>query len=453
MSDPAFNEIALQADIEELRKRYPDTKDLYREAAILLFFRHGQTPTTNRLYQLVRKGSMNTVTASLSAFWETLRERSRVQIDHPTIPEELKTAAGDLVQVLWDKANVAAKAEFAAATAESTAKIDAAQRSQVESEVARDRALQENTDLDAKYQSISESLTASHATVDAEKRAHGETTARLEEARAEVSSLRDALSQARRDFAIELDKGRDAIKLAEERLDAAERRALLEIDRERTLRADAEKETNLQRASLATLETRSSARAQADAEELGHMRGKFQAIESDLAKRNEEIGQLRKQISTLETIIARSEGEATASRGYLLKLEDALKWTAGEHSQSAAHVALRTFNDIAGFWKLTGSEIVGLLGAESMAVVTDWRKGVRPIPADAASRIAQTTAIHKLLERLYLGDEHGAESWIRKKLPKRRLDAQIPIDVMSTSEGGLEKVLDYLNSQLAAQSK
>lgn len=49
------NEAAHLADVEELRKRFPNTRDLYREAAILLFFRHGQTPPTNRHYQLVRK--------------------------------------------------------------------------------------------------------------------------------------------------------------------------------------------------------------------------------------------------------------------------------------------------------------------------------------------------------------------------------------------------------------
>ena len=448
MSDPAFNEIALQADIEELRKRYPDTKDLYREAAILLFFRHGQTPTTNRLYQLVRKGSMNTVTASLSAFWETLRERSRVQINHPTIPEELKSAAGDLVQVIWDKANVSAKVEFAAATAESIAKIDAAQRAQAEAEVARDRSFQENTVLAAKSQSISESLTESQAAIDAEKRAHGETAARLEEARAEVISLRDALSQARRDFAIELDKGREAITLAEERLAATERRALLEIDRERTLRADAEKETNRQRAAVAALDAKSSARAQADAEELGQLRGKFQAIESDLTKRNEEIEQLRKQVSTLETIIARSEGEATASRGYLLKLEDALKWTAVEHSQSAAHVALRTFNDIAGLWKLTDAEVAGVLSAESFATVTDWRKGLKPIPADVVSRISDLTEIYKALQSLY-SDKAVADSWLRQKNTRKHFGGIVAMDLMTGGVDGVTTVLRYVESKLA----
>ncbi len=46
----------LQSEIDALRAQYPETQDLYREVCVLLFFRHGMTPTANKLYQLVRKG-------------------------------------------------------------------------------------------------------------------------------------------------------------------------------------------------------------------------------------------------------------------------------------------------------------------------------------------------------------------------------------------------------------
>ena len=49
----------LQAEIEQLRPQFLKTQDLYREACVLLFFRHGITPTANKLYQLVHKGSMS----------------------------------------------------------------------------------------------------------------------------------------------------------------------------------------------------------------------------------------------------------------------------------------------------------------------------------------------------------------------------------------------------------
>ena len=41
------DEARLQAAIEALRPRFPDTQDLYREVCTVLFFRYGITPTAN----------------------------------------------------------------------------------------------------------------------------------------------------------------------------------------------------------------------------------------------------------------------------------------------------------------------------------------------------------------------------------------------------------------------
>ena len=50
--------MSLEADIVEVRARIQETQQVYREVCALLFFRYGETPTANRLYQLVRKGSI-----------------------------------------------------------------------------------------------------------------------------------------------------------------------------------------------------------------------------------------------------------------------------------------------------------------------------------------------------------------------------------------------------------
>ncbi len=99
-----IQETRIAADIEALRARCQDTRELYREVCALLFFRYGITPTANRLYQYVRKGSMSTPAQVLSAFWDELRARARVRIDHPGLPEELRETAAELVLQLWDKA-------------------------------------------------------------------------------------------------------------------------------------------------------------------------------------------------------------------------------------------------------------------------------------------------------------------------------------------------------------
>lgn len=113
MQDPR-----IAADIEALRPRCGSTRELYREACALLFFRYGITPTANRLYQYVRKGSMSTPAQVLSAFWDELRERTRVRIDQPELPEDLREAAGGLVLRLWGRAQRAAAEDLAARAAE-----------------------------------------------------------------------------------------------------------------------------------------------------------------------------------------------------------------------------------------------------------------------------------------------------------------------------------------------
>jgi hypothetical protein len=117
----------LLAEIEALRLQYPDTQDLYREVCVVLFFRHGITPTANKLYQLVRKGSMSAPADALNRFWEMLREKSRMRIEHPDLPESLRDAAGEMVGALWQRAQAEAKSTLHALQEEAEASIQVAQ--------------------------------------------------------------------------------------------------------------------------------------------------------------------------------------------------------------------------------------------------------------------------------------------------------------------------------------
>ena len=81
------------SEVEALKGQFSDTKALYREVCTLLFFRHGITPTTNKLYQYVRKGTMSTPAEALAKFWDELRNKARVEIDHPDLPDGIKVLA------------------------------------------------------------------------------------------------------------------------------------------------------------------------------------------------------------------------------------------------------------------------------------------------------------------------------------------------------------------------
>ncbi|MGU3779194.1 DNA-binding protein [Burkholderia metallica] len=242
MSDLAVDESRLIAEIERLKADFPKTRELYREACALLFFRFGITPTANRLYQLVRKGSMSTPTAVLGEFWAELREKSRVRIEHPDLPADLQAVAGELVAALWNRSSTAASAALDALRAEVEAERAAAHAdvATLRAELARtEAALEQRTAALLAAQVRIQELEQARAADDASRRA---LQAELERVAADNAEGDRALAQARADFTAQLDRLRDDAGRAEERLRASEKRALQEIDRERLAAARLQKE-------------------------------------------------------------------------------------------------------------------------------------------------------------------------------------------------------------------
>lgn len=177
-----LDEQALLADIAALRGRCADTRELYREVCALLFFRYGVTPTANKLYSLVRKGSMSTPADVLNRFWQDLRERTRVKIDHPDLPDAVKQVAAEAVLTIWHSASEASAAELAALRAETRHQAHEAEvardRAAAEAEAARQAASSTQVQLEAVRAQLAESGDA----LAAERQAYAATDARLQEA-------------------------------------------------------------------------------------------------------------------------------------------------------------------------------------------------------------------------------------------------------------------------------
>lgn len=113
----------IQSDVDKLREQFSNTRELYREVCALLFFRYGITPTTNKLYQFVRKGSMSVPTEVLGAFWKELRDKSRTRIEQPDLPEDLGNLTGELIGKIWDKALFSAQESLTAFRNEAEAQV------------------------------------------------------------------------------------------------------------------------------------------------------------------------------------------------------------------------------------------------------------------------------------------------------------------------------------------
>ena len=242
------SEKLLLEDIDRLRGQFPLTQDLYREACILLFFRYGMTPTANKLYQLVRKGSMTAPAEALNKFWGDLREKSRVRIEHPDLPETLKTAAGELTAALWSTAQAMADETFAsfrsaaqASVAQASAALESAQAERDDCQEQLAEAMRASDGANLRISALEQNLAAMTAT-------NIFIELQLRQTREDSAIHLEGLQLARREFTAELEKLRAAMQLAEERFRDGETRALLEIDRERTSVVKLHKEVDSVRA-------------------------------------------------------------------------------------------------------------------------------------------------------------------------------------------------------------
>ncbi|WP_180126956.1 DNA-binding protein [Rhodoferax sp. BLA1] len=306
METIAVAEARLQAEIEALRSQYTETQDLYREVCVLLFFRYGITPTANKLYQLVRKGSMSAPAEALTRFWETLREKSRVRIEHPDLPEPLRDAAGELMGCLWQRAQTAAQEDLLVLREDARSAVVSANADMTaaiaKAALAEGALAASTTDLEA-TRSI---LIATQADL---ARAQGEVTAQqrqIDAAMAQRQELQQALAAAREQFTRELEQQRTASVAAEERHAADMKRVLLDVDRERVQVTNVQKELEQSRRTLSNqLDSRRTqlAERQSQVEALRHRNGELEGIVVELRGQRDQmtrdIDSLRQRVEAL----------------------------------------------------------------------------------------------------------------------------------------------------------
>lgn len=304
----------IQKEIELLRGKFPQTQDLYREACVLLFFRFGITPTANKLYQFVRKGSMSAPAEALGKFWEDLRDKSRVRIEHPDLPDELRTAAGELTAAIWTQAQANAKEGLAAFQAEAQTAVFEARTAQAASEADKVKARSEAdsvqtllTEANARIRNFEQQLAAERATCAAQER-------QLRQAAEDLRRQEAALDLARREFTSEMEKHRVTSQLAEERYRAAEERALLEIDRERTQAGRLQKELDLARTAASHVADRHRTDILALHTELGQLKQRLGGLEGNLQSALSERDRVCTDAEALRELVMEAKTQAATHR-------------------------------------------------------------------------------------------------------------------------------------------
>ncbi|KWF17833.1 DNA-binding protein [Burkholderia ubonensis] len=327
---PIVDEQALLADIAGLRGRCTDTRELYREVCALLFFRYGVTPTANKLYSLVRKGSMGTPAEVLNRFWQDLRERTRVKIDHPDLPDAVKQVAAEAVLSIWHSASEASAAELAALRAE-------ARHQAHEAEVARDQAVAE---ADAARQAVESTQTQLGAVraqlaecgdaLAAERQAHAATEARLQEVRRQLDEASTQLALVKAELGTEIERARERADVSDTRAQAHEKRALREIDQERTARQKSEHQLESLRAQFAAAKSELKDAAVQHAGAISALRTEMElvsqraeALASQQQAMSKELAEARESLQDALRRAERAEAEVEITR----RLVDGLKKT------------------------------------------------------------------------------------------------------------------------------
>jgi chromosome segregation ATPase len=306
----------IDAGVAELRQRFPRTQDLYREVCVLLFFRHGITPTVNKLYQLVRKGSMSAPTEALNKFWSTLRERSRVTVEHVDLPDELQAAAGEMVAALWKSAQTRSWDGLAELRAESAAAAETARGAEAQARTAHTATLQELEQARARVHTNEELIDQLRQELAAAGATNTSMEARLDDLRRQIADVLLRADQQNATHLAEREKLAERTRLAEQRFADMEKRALLDMDRERTVSAKLRK----------TLEGERALHAKS-----------LDRVHAEQAAAQEAIGQLHGQIHAAQTIVTaltqereRERAEAQAMR---IQLDTAIRTAALESAR------------------------------------------------------------------------------------------------------------------------
>lgn len=324
-------EAKIIAEIEALKAHDIDTQGLYREVCTILFFRYGITPTANKLYQFVRKGSMSAPAEALTRFWSDLREKSRVRIEHPDLPEGLTAAAGELVASLWSQAQTSAQDGLVIFRQEAQEKVTESLRAVATANQAR-------VDAEAESNKTREALRAANERIlDLERDLAGERARteslelQIESARHQQTSLEVALADARKDYSAELEKYRQELRRTEERLEASEKRALLEIDHERQVTVKVQREllqlrnSSLENEEQLRIELASSKAELANVRQvLGVAEGKQDELRAGNEKHLEELVSLRQILARQETQLALLQREVELANTASEQLQESI---------------------------------------------------------------------------------------------------------------------------------
>lgn len=323
----AERDAQIRAEVAALAARHKDSRSLTLEVCRLLFYRHGEAPNANRVYNLTRRGSLTTITEQVAAFWQGLREQTRAHIPCEGLGTEAADKLGGFLTGLIADIEQRLRAELDGQRQRSQQEVLEARQLQQRAEVAaraaataaeaavmdvEARALQAARDQDAVIASLRQELADAQRQLATEvatlahlreELAAGEARASEAQARqqAQLQSLQQQHQEAQALFAHELAGLRQALDAAEARAAGAEQRALERIEEERALQRQlAGKLDQAERARAALLQ-----RAEDQGQALLGMTGELALLKGRQSALQEERDRLLVELRLAADAVAR----------------------------------------------------------------------------------------------------------------------------------------------------
>lgn len=299
----------LRDDVRRLAGQHKDARSLTLEVCRLLFYRYGEAPNANRVYNLTRKGSLTTITEQVAAFWQGLREQTQVRIPCPGLAEE---AAGQLGQFLTGLINDVSQrldarleAQREAARAEADQARQAAAAAEAALAAARQQAALDRRGFEAEREAMAGRLASLQQELAAERATSAHLRGEVEVWTQRVAEAQGQLREAQAMFTREVGSLRESLANAEARSAAAEQRALEMIEEERgrsrklaARGAQAEQQAEAQGRKAEAL----SAQVLALTGDAAMLRGRLAAWEEERARLQAEVQRLAGAVAEAQAV-------------------------------------------------------------------------------------------------------------------------------------------------------
>jgi chromosome segregation ATPase len=235
-----INEQIIQDDVNKIKQQFTETKAIYREVCMLLFFRYGLTPTANKLYQYVHRGSMSAPAEALNKFWVELRSKSKLQLDHPDLPENLRDISGELISKIWAEARTLANETFVEVSKQSSDEIERYKLSEQLSQEALKLKQDEQNEsigtiakLNLEIESLKKRVSDNDYLLKIKDEALNNQENAFKALKNEYDTLANSMLEVKASFSRDLEAYTLSLKMSDDRYTTLQKSSLLEVDRNR----------------------------------------------------------------------------------------------------------------------------------------------------------------------------------------------------------------------------